>query len=63
MMLAERLFIKFHFQETDLPSEAEVVVIGGGSVGNSTLYHLGKLGVKAVLLERDQLTAGMCKDL
>lgn len=42
-----------------IPAEADVVIIGGGSVGSSTLYHLTKLGVKnAVLLERDQLTSG-----
>ena len=54
------------FQQTDdkrapdsVPAEADVVIIGGGSVGASTLYHLTKLGVKnAVLLERDQLTSG-----
>ena len=35
------------------------MVIGGGSLGASTLYHLAKYGVKnAVLLEKDQLTAG-----
>ena len=40
-------------------AEADVVIIGGGSVGASTLYHLTKLGVQnAVLLERDQLTSG-----
>ncbi|XP_063689445.1 sarcosine dehydrogenase, mitochondrial-like [Bolinopsis microptera] len=43
---------------SDLPTHAEVVVIGGGSIGNSTLYHLGKKGVKGLLLEKDQLTAG-----
>lgn len=42
-----------------VPPEADVVVIGGGSIGCSTLYHLTKLGVNnVVLLERDQLTAG-----
>ena len=42
-----------------MPSEADVVVIGGGSLGCSTLYHLTKLGVqKAILLEKSQLTAG-----
>lgn len=36
-----------------------MVIIGGGSVGASTLYHLIKLGINnAVLLERDQLTSG-----
>ncbi|CAJ1421916.1 unnamed protein product [Effrenium voratum] len=42
----------------ELPSQADVVVIGGGSIGTSTLYHLRKEGVNAVLLERHQLTAG-----
>jgi dimethylglycine dehydrogenase len=38
---------------------AQVVVIGGGVVGCSVLYHLTKLGMKdVVLLERDQLTSG-----
>ena len=42
-----------------VPKEADVVIIGGGSVGASTLYHLTKLGVRnAILLERDQLTSG-----
>ncbi|XP_066294122.1 sarcosine dehydrogenase, mitochondrial-like [Branchiostoma lanceolatum] len=44
---------------SSVPSEADVVVIGGGSVGCNTLYHLTKLGVSnAVLLEKAQLTAG-----
>ncbi|RHY63960.1 hypothetical protein DYB30_011473 [Aphanomyces astaci] len=42
----------------DLPSAADVVVIGGGSIGASTLYHLGRLGVNAILLEKDRMTAG-----
>src|ERR1700744_4077102 len=38
---------------------AKVVVIGGGVVGASVLYHLTKAGWKDVLLiERDELTAG-----
>merc|ERR1711974_482314 len=42
----------------EVPSEA-VVVIGGGSLGCQTLYHLAKLGVtNTVLLEKEQLTAG-----
>lgn len=42
-----------------LPSTADVVVIGGGSLGCQTLYHLAKLGVRsAVLLERERLTSG-----
>ena len=42
-----------------MKSEARVVVIGGGVVGCSVLYHLTKAGWKdVVLLERDQLTSG-----
>lgn len=40
-------------------SHAQVVVIGGGVVGCSVLYHLAKFGWKdAMLLERDELTSG-----
>ena len=42
-----------------MKSTAQVVVIGGGVVGCSVLYHLTKLGWKdVVLLERDILTSG-----
>ncbi len=42
-----------------LPRHASVVVIGGGVMGTSTLYHLAKLGVSdALLLERNKLTSG-----
>uniref|UniRef100_S4RTK8 Sarcosine dehydrogenase n=1 Tax=Petromyzon marinus TaxID=7757 RepID=S4RTK8_PETMA len=42
-----------------LPRHTSVVVVGGGSLGCQTLYHLAKAGVTdAVLLERDRLTAG-----
>jgi len=42
-----------------LPSHASVVVIGGGVMGCSTLYHLARAGVSdAILLERNQLTSG-----
>ena len=44
---------------TDFPDHASVVVIGGGIMGCSTLYHLAKLGVSdAILLERNALTSG-----
>ena len=41
-------------------SQARVVVIGGGVVGVSTLYHLAKKGwgADAVLLEKGELTCG-----
>lgn len=43
----------------ELPAQASVVVIGGGVMGCSTLYHLAKAGVSdAILLERNQLTSG-----
>jgi dimethylglycine dehydrogenase len=42
-----------------MESQARVVVIGGGVVGASILFHLAKLGWKDVLLlERDELTSG-----
>ena len=45
--------------EKPLPSHAKVVIIGGGVVGCSILFHLAKFGWKdVVLLERDELTSG-----
>lgn len=42
-----------------MKSHAKVVVIGGGVVGCSVLYHLTKFGwTDAVLLERSELTSG-----
>ncbi|MCB1834436.1 MAG: FAD-binding oxidoreductase, partial [Geminicoccaceae bacterium] len=42
-----------------MQTTARVVVIGGGVVGVSTLYHLAKEGwTDVVLLERTELTAG-----
>ena len=43
---------------SDLPSSSRVVIVGGGIVGCSTAYHLGKLGVETLLIERDRLTSG-----
>ena len=44
---------------TELPTTARVVIIGGGIVGTSVAYHLGKLGwPDTVLLERKKLTSG-----
>ena len=42
----------------NLPSQAPVVIIGGGIIGLSTLYHLAARGVEAVLLERRKLASG-----
>ncbi|XP_063887251.1 sarcosine dehydrogenase, mitochondrial-like [Scylla paramamosain] len=42
-----------------LPGEVDVVVVGGGVLGCSSLYHLAKLGVtNTILLEAHELTAG-----
>ena len=42
-----------------MKTHAQAVVIGGGVIGCSILYHLAKLGWKdVVLLERDELTSG-----
>ncbi|RMA42020.1 GcvT family protein [Rhodophyticola porphyridii] len=42
-----------------MKAHAQAVVIGGGLVGCSILYHLAKLGWRdVVLLERDELTSG-----
>ncbi|WLS02790.1 GcvT family protein [Shinella oryzae] len=42
-----------------LPSHARVVIIGGGAVGASALYHLAKASwTDCVLLEKNELTAG-----
>ena len=42
-----------------LPSSARAVVIGGGAVGCSVLYHLAEMGwTDCVLLEKNELTSG-----
>ncbi|MBS0558560.1 MAG: FAD-dependent oxidoreductase [Proteobacteria bacterium] len=44
---------------SDLPSSARVVIIGGGVVGVSALYHLAKAGwTDCLLLEKNELTSG-----
>ena len=44
---------------SDLPSSAKIVIVGGGIVGCSVAYHLGKMGLSDVLvLERGKLTCG-----
>jgi dimethylglycine dehydrogenase len=43
----------------DFPTSARVVIIGGGAVGASSLYHLCKASwTDCVLLEKNELTAG-----
>ncbi len=42
-----------------LPTEARVVIVGGGIIGCSIAYHLAKMGWQdVVLLERKKLTSG-----
>ena len=40
------------------PRKAEVVVIGGGVIGSSIVYHLAKKGLKVVLLEKNGIASG-----
>ncbi|OED44583.1 dimethylglycine dehydrogenase [Chromatiales bacterium (ex Bugula neritina AB1)] len=43
----------------DLPSQARVVIIGGGAVGASSLFHLARAGwTDCLLLEKNELTSG-----
>ena len=43
----------------ELPTTARVVIIGGGVIGTSSLFHLAKAGwTDCVLLEKNELTAG-----
>ena len=52
-------FVKEGATKDTLPSHAKVVIIGGGVVGCSILFHLAKFGWKdSVLLDRDELTSG-----
>ena len=49
-----------------LPRRADVVVVGGGVIGSSILYHLSKKKIQAVLLEKGELisgTSGACDGL
>lgn len=49
-----------------LPRKADVVVVGGGVIGSSILYHLSKRKIQAVLLEKGELisgTSGACDGL
>lgn len=42
-----------------MKTQAKAVIIGGGAVGASTLYHLAKAGVTdTLLLEKNELTSG-----
>ncbi|MFN3294018.1 MAG: FAD-dependent oxidoreductase [Gemmobacter sp.] len=44
---------------SNVPGQARVVIIGGGAVGASALYHLARAGwTDCMLLEKNELTAG-----
>lgn len=46
-------------RDVDLPTDADVVIVGGGVVGLSTAYHLARVGVeRVVLVERDDFGSG-----
>ncbi len=40
------------------PTQADVVVIGGGAIGASTAFHLAEAGVRVVLAEKDEIASG-----
>ena len=44
--------------KSNLPDYAPVVIVGGGVVGTSVLYHLAERGVEAILIEKNDLTNG-----
>lgn len=44
--------------DNELPKTADVVIIGGGVAGCSTLYHLSRLGINAVLVESSKINSG-----
>ncbi|CAG0924572.1 unnamed protein product, partial [Notodromas monacha] len=56
---ASRNFASAAGLQQGLPETADAVIIGGGSIGCNTLYHLTKLGMtNVILLEKHSLTAG-----
>ena len=57
--MADRLTEARFPTQAQFPSQTRVVIIGGGAVGVSCLYHLAKAGwTDCLLLEKNELTAG-----
>ena len=51
--------MKFVMSEQKLPSQAKVVIVGGGVMGCGLAYHLAHEGwTDVVLLEKAELTSG-----
>lgn len=44
--------------ETTLPTDADVVVVGGGIAGTSVAFHVAEAGVDIVLFERGEIGGG-----
>jgi len=55
--MSEQTVTAQSFQK-DLPTVADVIVVGGGIAGASAAYHLAHQGVRTVLLERDRIGSG-----
>jgi len=41
-----------------LPRRADVIIIGAGVIGASIAYYLGKEGIRAVVLDKEQIASG-----
>src|SRR5215470_10914018 len=41
----------------EIPSRADVIIIGGGIAGAASAYYLSRRGVRVVLLERGEVAA------
>lgn len=41
-----------------LPKNIDVIVVGGGTIGAATTWHLAKRGLKTLLIERNQIGSG-----